>query len=212
MKYRPSALNIAMLSIHSSPIGDLGTRDTGGMSVYIRELARELGRQGHRIDIFTQGDVDRHDTIVDLYDNVRIIHLKGETNEKIAKSSLYSVLPEFFSNLESVRIKENTEYDIIHSHYWLSGILGTRARSCWNVCHMFTFHTIGAVKKLACPDENEPDIRLSSEKKLSELCDRIIVPTQKEKDSLIQLYDAPPNKIQIIPCGVNLDQIGRAHV
>jgi len=206
MKYRPSALNIAMLSIHSSPIGDLGTRDTGGMSVYIRELARELGRRGHRIDIFTQRDDDTHDSIVDMYDNVRIVHLKGETNKKIAKSSLYAVLPKFFHNLESIRIKEKTKYDIIHSHYWLSGILGIKARSCWNVCHIFTFHTIGAVKKLACPEENEPDIRLSSEKKLSKLCDRIVVPIQKEKDCLIQLYDTPQNKIQVIPCGVNLDR------
>jgi D-inositol-3-phosphate glycosyltransferase len=206
LKSRPPAFNIAMLSIHSSPIGDLGTQDTGGMSVYIRELAKELGRRGHRIDIFTQHNKGQHDSIIDLHDNVRIIHLTGGTGGNITKSSLYAVLPQFFHELESFRIKEKTEYDIIHSHYWLSGIIGAKAQSSWNACHLLTYHTIGAVKKLACPEENEPDIRLSNEKKLAKLCDRIVVPTQKEKDYLIQFYDAPQNKIQVIPCGVNLDR------
>ena len=88
MKSRPSALNIAMLSIHSSPIGDLGTRDTGGMSVYVRETAKEFGRRGHRIDIFTQYNSGRHDTVVDLYDKVRLIHLPGGAGGNVSKSSL----------------------------------------------------------------------------------------------------------------------------
>ena len=206
MKYRPSALNIAMLSIHSSPIGDLGTQDTGGMSVYVRELARALGRRGHRIDIFTQPDDRRHDAVVDLYENVRIIHLKGKTNKKIAKSSLYAALPQFFHDLESFRTQQDIKYDVIHSHYWLSGVLGAKARSWWDAPHIFTFHTIGAVKKQACAEENEPDVRMSNEKKLARLCDRIIVPTQKEKNDLVHFYDASQKKIQVIPCGVNLDR------
>jgi len=206
MKYRPPKFNIAMLSIHSSPIGDLGTRDTGGMSVYIRELAKDLGRRGHSIDIFTQNDHDKHDPIMDLYDNVRLIHLSGQTNNKITKSSLYDYLPQIFQDLEAFRTKEKIAYDIIHSHYWLSGVLGSKARSSWNACHVLTYHTIGAVKKLACPVENESDLRLEEEKRLADLCDHIVVPSQNEKDFLIQVYDAPENKIQIVPCGVNLNR------
>ena len=89
MKWRPTGLKIAMLSIHSSPIGDLGTRDTGGMSVYVREMAKELGRQGHHIDIFTQHKVGRQDSVIDLYNNVRLVHLPGGKRENITKSSLY---------------------------------------------------------------------------------------------------------------------------
>jgi len=205
MKYRPTGLNVAMLSIHSSPIGDLGTRDTGGMSVYVREMAKELGKKGHHIDIFTQHNVGKHDPVIHLYDNVRLVHLSGETRGNIAKSSLYEVLPQLFNELESFRIKENIAYDIIHSHYWLSGVLGLKLQSFWNTHHLITYHTIGAVKNLTCPTENASELRLENEKKLAKLCDQIVLPTQKEKEYLIQYYNAPVDKIRIVPCGVNLE-------
>jgi D-inositol-3-phosphate glycosyltransferase len=198
-------LKIAMLSIHSSPIGDLGTQDTGGMSVYVREMAKELGKKGHHIDIFTQHNVGKHDPIIHLYDNVRLVHLSGGTRRNISKASLYEVLPQLFNELESFRIKENIAYDIIHSHYWLSGVLGLKLQSSWNAYHLITYHTIGAVKNLTCPTENASELRLTNEKKLAKLCDRIVLPTQKEKEHLIQYYHAPVDKIRIVPCGVNLE-------
>jgi len=198
-------LNIAMLSIHSSPIGDLGTQDTGGMSVYVRETARELGRKGHHIDIFTQHNVGKHDPVIHLHDNVRLIHLPGGDRGNIAKSSLYDVLPQLFNDLESFRIKENITYDIVHSHYWLSGVLGLKLQSFWNVRHLITYHTIGAVKNLTCSTENSSELRLASERKMAKLCDQIILPTKKEKEHLIRYYHAPADKISIVPCGVNFE-------
>lgn len=195
-----------MLSIHSSPIGDLGTQDTGGMSVYVREMAKELGKKDHHIDIFTQHNAGKHDPVIHLYDNVRLIHLPGGIRGNIAKSSLYEVLPQLFNELESFRIKENITYDIIHSHYWLSGVLGLKLQSSWNSHHLITYHTIGAVKNLTCPTENASELRLKKEKKLAKLCHQIVVPTQKEKAYLTKYYDIPFDKIWIIPCGVNLDR------
>jgi D-inositol-3-phosphate glycosyltransferase len=203
MKWRPTRLKISMLSIHSSPIGDLGTRDTGGMSVYVREMAKELGRKGHHIDIFTQHNVGKHDPVIHLNDNVRLVHLSGGTRKNIGKSSFYEVLPQLFNELESFRIKENIAYDIIHSHYWLSGVLGLKLQSSWNAYHLITYHTIGAVKNLSCPTENASELRLTNEKKLAKLCDRIVVPTQQDKEYLIRYYNAPVDKIRIVPCGVN---------
>ena len=205
MKWRPTGLKIAMLSIHSSPIGDLGTRDTGGMSVYVREMAKELGRQGHHIDIFTQHKVGRQDSVLDLYNNVRLVHLPGGKRENITKSSLYEALPQLFNELESFRIKENITYDVVHSHYWLSGVLGLKLQSSWNAHHLITYHTIGAMKSLTCLTENSSELRLASEKKLAELCDQIVLPTKKEKEHLIQYYHAPVDNIRIVPCGVNLE-------
>jgi len=199
-------LKIGMLSIHSSPIGALGTQDTGGMSVYVLETAKELGRLGHHIDIFTQHNSGHHDWVIDLYDNVRLIRLSGGRSENVAKFSLYEVLPQLFKDLESFRIKEKIEYDIIHSHYWLSGVLGTRVQASWNVVHLVTFHTIGVVKKLVCPTENVSELRMVNERKLATRCDRILVPTQREKKYLIQYNDIPYDKIRVIPCGVNLDR------
>ena len=205
MKWRPTGLKIAMLSIHSSPIGDLGTRDTGGMSVYVREMAKELGKKGHHIDIFTQHNVGNYDPVMHLYDNVRLVHLSGGTRGNIAKSSLYEALPQLFNELESFRFKENITYDIIHSHYWLSGVLGLKLQSSWDAYHLITYHTIGAVKNLTCSTENASELRLTNEKKLAKLCDQIVLPTQKEKDYLIQYYHAPVDKIRIVRCGVNLE-------
>ena len=198
-------LKIAMLSIHSSPIGDLGTQDTGGMSVYVRELAKELGKRGHYIDIFTQQNTGNHEPVIQLYDKVRLICLSGGIHKNIPKSSLYEVLPKLFDELDSFRIKENISYDIIHSHYWLSGVLGLKLQSSWNVNHLITYHTIGAVKNLTCSMESASELRLANEKKLAKHCDRIIVPTQKDQDYLIQHYDANYDNIQIVPCGVDLD-------
>jgi len=206
LKYRSTKLNVAMLSIHSSPIGDLGTRDTGGMSVYVREMAKELGRKGHHIDVFTQHNIDNYHPVIHLYDNVRLVRLSGGTHGNIAKSSLYKVLPKLFNELESFRIKENLTYDIIHSHYWLSGVLGLKLQSSWNAYHLITYHTIGAVKNVTCPTENASELRLTNEKKLAKLCDQIVLPTQKEKEHLVRYYHAPVDKIRIIPCGVNLDR------
>ncbi len=199
-------LKIAMLSIHSSPIGDLGTRDTGGMSVYVRETAKEMGRMGYHVDIFTQHHAGNHESVFYLYDNVRLIRLSGGTHRNIPKSALHEALPELFNELESFRIKENITYDIVHSHYWISGVLGLMLKSSWNVHHLITYHTIGAVKNLACSAENVSELRLASEKKLAKQCDRIIVPTQKDKEYLRRYYDAPWDNIRIVPCGVNLER------
>ncbi len=197
------ALNIAMLSIHSSPIGDLGTQDTGGMSVYVRELAKEIGRRGHCIDIFTQHNSGRHQRVVDLYDNVRLIHVSGGTRGSVSKGALYAYLPQLFHDLESFKIKQNLEYDILHSHYWLSGVLGAMAQSAWNIDHLLTYHTLGAVKQQTCPSEHETELRLTSERRLARGCDGLVVATQKEKEYLSR-YDVSDDKITVIPCGVDL--------
>ena len=206
MKYQSASLNIAMLSIHSSPVGELGTRDTGGMSVYIRELAKTLGSWGHRVDVFTGRNDGKKDPVFDVYDNVRIIYLTGGTNRNVDKASIDEHLPQFCLDLESFRNREKIKYDIIHSHYWLSGVLGAEARLLWGARLVHTYHTIGAVKNHVCPGENESELRLSNEERLGKLCDLIIVPTEKERDYLTRFYETPRDKVRVIPCGVNLER------
>ena len=125
-----------MLSIHSNPIGELGTNDTGGMSVYIRELARELGRRGHRIDIYTRLRNGRYQPVIDLFEKVRLIHLGIPNNGHFSRLALYPYLPDFFKSMEDFRSHEGLEYDLIHSHYWLSGRLGNWAQKLWNRPHL----------------------------------------------------------------------------
>jgi D-inositol-3-phosphate glycosyltransferase len=199
-----SELKIAMLSIHSCPLGKVGEENTGGMSIYIRELGRELGRRGHLVDVYTRIHDPIHDQVVELGENARLIHFKaGE--EETHKLELYYHLADFTRDLENFRKENGLRYDLIHSHYWLSGLVGERLQELWGVPHLIGFHTLGAVKNAVGIGEGEPELRINAERRLVKDCHRIIASTEKGKEDLITYYDAAPEAINIIPCGVNLD-------
>jgi len=193
-----------MLSIHSCPLGKVGGENTGGMSVYIRELAHELGRRGHLVDVYTRIHEAAHDEIAEIGKNVRLIHLKAGEKE-IEKLAIYYYLDDFAHNLENFRKQNGPRYDLIHSHYWLSGLIGKRLQQWWGIPHVMGFHTLGAVKNAIGIGEGEPDLRINAEKELVRDCHRIIASTLKGKKDLIDYYDASPETISVIPCGVNLD-------
>jgi D-inositol-3-phosphate glycosyltransferase len=193
-----------MLSIHSCPLGKVGGENTGGMSVYIREFARELGRRGHWVDIYTRIHEPIHDQVIKLGQNTRLIHLKaGE--EEIQKLAIYDHLGDFAQDLENFRKQNGLRYDLIHSHYWLSGLTGKRLQQWWNIPHVMGFHTLGAVKNAVGVGKNEPELRINAEKELVKDCQRVIASTAKGKEDLIIHYNATPETISVIPCGVNLD-------
>jgi len=199
-------LKIAMLSVHSCPVGNLGAKDTGGMSVYIRELARELGEQGHSVDVYTRAHDPRDRQIYALGQNARLIHLEAGEVEDIHKLIVYSYLPNFACNLENFRKQNCLRYDLVFSHYWLSGLVGEYLQQWWNVPHITMFHTLGAVKNAIGIGEDEPELRLEAERHLARNCHHIIAPTEKEKEELILHYGALPERIGVVPCGVNLQQ------
>jgi D-inositol-3-phosphate glycosyltransferase len=205
MKVETENLHIAMISIHSSPLGELGTRDTGGMSVYIRELSRELGSRGHRVDIFTRSNGGGNERIVALADNVRLVHLGINGNGSISKEHLYPHLPAYFSAMDDFATGRSRFYDLIHSHYWLSGELGHRARQRWNLPHVFMFHTIGIAKNEACSEEAEPPLRIAAEQRLGRSCQRLLTAAERDRQLLRRYYGVADKKIGVVPCGVNLD-------
>lgn len=198
-----TSLNIAMLSLHSSPVGPVGTQNTGGMSIYVRELARWLGRAGHRVDIFTSAGEGPEQTT--LYPNVRLMTVGQGRFAHIAKEQLPNHLPQLYHSVEQYRQKLEVTYDIIHSHYWISGVVGAMAQSQWQCPHLMMFHTLGAAKNRTRSSEHESALRLDHEQSLVVAADHIIVPTQLERDHLVSLYHAHPAKISVIPCGVNLE-------
>jgi len=151
-------------------MGNLGARDTGGMSVYIREVARELGKQGLLVDVYTRVHDPKDGQIVKLGQNARLIHLRAGEDEDIHKLAVYLHLPEFACNLENFRKNNGLQYDLIFSHYWLSGCVGEYLKCWWNVPHVTMFHTLGAVKNAIGIGEDEPegaplpvDIRMKKE-------------------------------------------------
>lgn len=195
-----------MISVHSSPMGRLGTQDTGGMSVYIRELSRQLGRHGHAVDIFTRaGDELAPGEALMISENVRLIPLELGPAADAPKSALYPHLLDFFHEVDRFRLQEGISYDLIHSHYWLSGQVGRWARQAWGAPHITTFHTLGAVKNHVCGPGSEPGVRIGAERDLVAACDQLLVTSNRERENLIRLYDAEAARIAVVPCGVNLD-------
>ncbi len=195
---------IAMLSVHSCPLGKIGERDTGGMSVYIRELSRELEKQEFFIDIFTRRQCKEHPYLVNLGKNIRLVHLKAGPEEHLEKLQIYQYLNEFKCNLETFRQQYNLRYDVIFSHYWLSGWVAKSIQQWWNIPHLIMFHTLGALKNNVRIGKPEPKLRIKAERLLAEKCQNIIAPTEQEKKHLICSYETASEKIKVIPCGVNL--------
>jgi len=198
-------LRIAMLSVHSCPFGELGAENTGGMSVYIRELCKELGRRGHIVDVFTRTHEPIHDQIIEFGQNARLIHFKAGDEEDMNRLKIYPYLSEFSRQVDKFSRQNGYHYDLIHSHYWLSGLVGRQLQQWWDIPHVTMFHTLGAVKNAVDTGIREPEVRIKSEKEIIKDCHRIIAPTGREKDYLINYYNASPETISIIPCGVNLD-------
>jgi len=194
-----------MLSIHSNPLGDLGTLDTGGMSVYIRELACELGRRGHRIDIFTRRQHKRGHQEHRLDENVELIYLDGPGNGNLTRSSLDTYLTSYQEALDAFQESHHLRYDLVHSHYWLSGQIGMLLQHRWRTPHITMFHTLGEVKNRVGAGSIESDLRIEKERELVAACDRILAPTETEKGHLIHDYAAPSQKVGVVPCGVDLD-------
>ncbi len=185
-------------------MGKPGAKDTGGMSTYLRELSLALGKLDHRVDLFTGAGGCTQVEITEVGPNSRLITLPAASGCE-DKLKMYAHLDQFAADLEHFRREENQDYDLIFSHYWLSGWTGQTIKELWGVPHLVMFHTLGAVKNASCSEENEPDLRIKAEKTVSRDCDRVIVAARREKQALIRYYGAPPEKVTVIPCGVNLE-------
>ena len=202
---RNKPLSIAMFSIHSCPVGELGSKDTGGMNVYVRELASQLGQRGHCVDIYTRVHDPNDPQVIRLNDNARVIHLKAGKNGRMHKLDIYPYLDDFSGALQDFVDRNGLEYDLIHSHYWISGQVGRWAQHRWKAPHMMMFHTLGAVKNTTGVGSKEPLLRIKTERQLAAHCHRIIAATAREKAELTRFYNAEPQKMSVVPCGINME-------
>jgi len=198
---------IAMISVHSCPLAALGGKETGGMNVYIRELSKALSERGCSIDIFTRSQNRFIPQTITFQDGIRIIHLKAGPEAPYDKSQIWFHLPEFLDNMEQFMAKEKTAYQLIHSHYWLSGWVGSQLRKRWGLPLLHMFHTVGYFKNRATHylGEQEPEVRLHIEQQLMRQSDHITVSSQREKVQMVLTYGPPPDKISVVPCGVDTE-------
>ena len=197
--------SIAMLSIHTSPLDSPGrSRDAGGMNVYIRELAKALSHHSTTVDIFTRWTDRSTPRIVQAGRNVRVIHIEAGPVAPVHKNDLAQYLPAFVRGVEEFASSAAVSYDIVHSHYWLSGVAGMQLAQQWDVPHVTMFHTLGRLKQMADPDAVEPLLRLEMEQRLTQQVDRIIAATSDERAQIMRFCAVAPNRIEVIPCGVDL--------
>ncbi len=201
-------LRIAMLSVHTCPLAAPGGKKTGGMNVYVRELGVELGRRGIYVDIFTrsQDPCVPHVNESDLGPRTRVIHIPAGPESPLPTSEIYPHLPEFVEGVKRFASEEGIEYDLLHSHYWLSGCVAVELKQAWDIPIIQMFHTLGRMKnRIAQSDSQlETELRVDAEQQLIREVDCLVAATPAERMQLLWLYDAPMRRIRIIPPGVDI--------
>ena len=201
-------MNIAMLSVHTCPLATLGGKETGGMNVYVRELARELAARGHRVDIFTRAhDAAVAHTVQESEFEVRVFHVPAGPQAACNKHRLFEYLPEFTCGVQAIIEQEHIRYDVYHSHYWLSGWVARELQKRQPAPIVQMFHTLGALKNqvASSPANRESARRISVEREIMQFADCVVAATPNDQQQMVDLYGASQNKIAIIPPGVNLD-------
>jgi D-inositol-3-phosphate glycosyltransferase len=198
---------IAMISMHGCPLAKLGERDAGGMNVYVRELSLALGQTGHLVDVFTRCQDYSTTQIVELGPGARVIHIEAGDVQYIDKRDLFPVVPQFTERVLGFQLESGLSYDLVHSHYWLSGCSATVLQREWNLPMVHMFHTLGALKNNVArnQDEREPSLRITNERHIVAKADRLIAANPAEHRDLQTFYGADPARISIIPCGVDLE-------
>lgn len=190
-----------LISFHTCPLSTPGVWDAGGLNVYVLHLAKELGKLGWAVDIYTKDHSGTKKKIVNLKNNVRVIHLKVGERRNVKKDELINLVPEFSLKIKSFIKERSLSYQIIYAHYYLSGLCAEILSYDLAVPFILTFHTLGVLKKIYGSKPNTKRILL--EEKVAEASARIIVSTELEKKSLQDYYGVPGSKIVVLPPGVD---------
>ena len=198
-------MRIAMISYHTCPLATLGGKDTGGMNVYVRELSKQLGRVGVSVDVFTRSQDEHVPHVVhDLGYGNRVIHIPAGPEVPLPKRDLADYIPEFTANVLAFAKEKSIHYDLIHSHYWMSGIAARDLKAEWQIPIVHMFHTLGLMKnRIAGEGEYEGDYRILGEREVLRQADRIVAATPAELAQLQWLYEVHTDNVVIIPPGVD---------
>ncbi len=198
-----------MLSVHTSPLAQPGTGDAGGMNVYVLQTAIELARRGTEVEIFTRATSSNVPPVQEAAPGVLVRNVVAGPFEGLDKHDLPTQLCPFTAEVLRQEARHLPgHYDLVHSHYWLSGQVGWLARDRWRVPLIHTAHTLAAVKNAAlaegdCP---EPATREIGEKQVIAEADRMVANTGEEARQLVELYGADPTRIDVVPPGADLSR------
>lgn len=195
---------VAFISEHASPLAILGGADSGGQNVYVTELAKQLAKEGYEIDIYTRRDHKDLPRIVKLFPGVRVMHVEAGPAKSIPKEKLLPFMTDFLNDMLLFIKSEQLNYQLIHANFWMSALVGLGVREQMGIPLVVTFHALGKVRRHHLQQQDGfPEERLVIEERIVKMADCIIAECPQDKDDLIQLYNANPKKIAIIPCGFN---------
>lgn len=196
---------VAVVSYHSSPLAEPGAGDAGGMTVYVRGCARALARRGVATDIFTRADSEDVRSIVQLSPGVRVVAVDAGPRRPLGKDALVAHLGEFAAGVRAFCTAQRAKYDIVHSHYWQSGIAAEPVRTLSAAALVHSAHTLGRVKNnsLAPGEFPEPQHRLDGERAVIEAADVLVASTDDEFEQLACLYGAPHDRVKVLHPGVD---------
>lgn len=197
---------VTMLSIHTSPLASLGGRDTGGMNVYIKQLALELARRGISVDLFTRRSDTATPAVQEVVPGFRTISLSVGPPASVSREALYGLVGDFAHAVDSYVQSDGLEYDVLHSHYWLSGLVGEKLSNVWGMPWAHMSHTLAVLKDAHRGPNQEPESlqRLESENRILRAADGVVASNEIERQELLRRYDLEPSRLHVAPCGVDL--------
>jgi D-inositol-3-phosphate glycosyltransferase len=196
-----------MVTVHTSPLSLLGGKDAGGLNVYVRDLAAQLAERGIDVDIFTRRYDLATPPIVSVRPGVNVISVDAGPSEILPKDDLYCFLPDFASEVALYSLRNGTRYDVVHSHYWLSGRAAQLLQRYWPAPTIHTYHTLAHLKNaVTVVDQHESALRLTVERQLLDALDHFVAPNPDELAELVWGLGAHSSKICTIPPGIDLDR------
>jgi glycosyltransferase involved in cell wall biosynthesis len=194
-----------MISDHASPLASVGGVDSGGQNIYVAETARQLAAHGYSVDVFTRKDQADLPEIVDWLPGVRVIHVPAGPAAFVRKEELLPLMPEFAAFVQ--RFAAAQRYDLVHAHFFMSGLVALQLKESLGVPFVVTFHALGLVRRLhqGAADEFPPK-RIAIERDVMRAADAIIAECPDDRRNLVTLYNVDPSKIVVIPCGFAPDE------
>jgi D-inositol-3-phosphate glycosyltransferase len=204
MRSRDVVRRVAVLAYHSSPLEEPGAGDAGGMGVYVREVAAAHAARGVHTDIFTRATAPLGGT-VPWSPHVRVVPVAAGPRERLPKEVAPRYIEEFTSNLKAFAVTQRITYDVVHSHYWQSGLAGLPLRNAWSVPLVHSQHTLGLVKNRYLPpgEPPEPEARIRGEQRVIAEADVLIASTDDEWQQLSCLYGAVHDRLETVHPGVD---------
>lgn len=201
---------IALISEHASPLAAAGGVDSGGQNIYVAHLARQLGRRGYSVDVFTRRDRSFLPTVLHWQPNVRVVHVPAGPARFVAKEKLLPMMGEFGDFLAQFFARESRPYDLIHANFFMSGLAAKDLARCLGIPLVMTFHALGLVRRQHQAERDEfPDERFAIEAELVRCADRIVAECPQDREDLLRLYGADPARLDVAPCGFDPNELTR---